>query len=105
MFRGCSKFFFGLCFGLRLVFVLWSGKGKKCKVMDIKFFWLIFVDGDGNFEDMWEILIDLFELQESYGLYIVVYVVVEIEWQFGEEDIKLVVIDIKGNFIRDMFVI
>ena len=70
--------------------------------MDTKSFRLTFVDGDGNFEDMWEIPIDLFEPQESHGLYTVVHVVAEIERQLGEEDTKLVVTDIKGNPIRDM---
>ena len=61
-----------------------------------------FVDGDGIFEDMWEIPIDLSQLQEMHGQYTVLHVVAEIERQLSEEDAKLVVTDIKGNPIRDM---
>ena len=102
MSRGRSKSFSGSRLGLRPALALWGGKGKKRKAVDTKSFPLTFVDGDGNFDDMWEIPIDLSELQESHGLYTVVHVVAEIERQLGEEDTKLVVTDIKGNPIRDM---
>ena len=102
MSRGRSKSFSGSRLGSRPAPALWGGKGKKRKAIDTKSFRLTFVDGDGNFEDMWEIPIDLSELQESHGLYTVVHVVAEIERQLGEEDTKLVVTDIKGNPIRDM---
>ena len=70
--------------------------------METKSFRLTFVDGDDNFEDMWEIPIDLSQLQESHGLYTVVHVITEIERQLGGGDTKLVATDIKGNRIRDI---
>ena len=88
--------------GSRPAPALWGGKGKKRKAVETKSFRLTFVDGDGNFEDIWEISIDLSQLQESHGLYTVLHVVAEIERQLGEEDTKLVITDIKGNPIRDM---
>lgn len=77
-------------------------KRQKRKAMETKSFRLTFVDGDDNFEDMWEIPIDLSQLQESHGLYKVVHVVTEIERQLGGGDTKLVATDIKGNRIRDI---
>ena len=50
---------------------------------------------------MWEIPIDLSELQDMHGQYTVLHVG-EIERQLNEEDTKLVVTDIKGKPIRDM---
>lgn len=102
MSRGRSKFFPQSGIGSRPVPTAWGGKGKKRKATETKSFRLTFVDGDGNFEDMWEIPIDLTQLQEMHGLYTVLHVVSEIERQLGEEDTKLVVTDIKGNPIRNM---
>ena len=81
---------------------VWGGKGRKRKAVETKSFRLTFVDGDGNFQDMWEIPIDLTQLQEIHGLNTVVHIVAEIERQLSEEDAKLVITDIKGNPIRDM---
>lgn len=102
MSRGRSKFFPQSGVGSRPVPAAWGGKGKKRKATDTKSFRLTFVDGDGNFEDMWEIPIDLNQLQEMHGLYTVVHVVAEVERQLSEENAKLVITDIKGNPIRDM---
>ena len=102
MSRGRSKSFPSGGIGSRPVPAVWGGKGRKRKAVETKSFRLTFVDGDGNFEDMWEIPIDLTQLQEIHGLYTVVHVVAEIERQLSEEDAKLVITDIKGNPIRDM---
>ena len=102
MSRGRSKFFPQSGMGSRPAPAVWGGKGKKRKSVESKSFRLTFVDGDGIFEDMWEIPIDLSQLQEMHGQYTVLHVVAEIERQLSEEDAKLVVTDIKGNPIRDM---
>ena len=101
MSRGRSKFFPQSGLGSRPAPAVWGGKGKKRKSVESKSFRLTFVDGDGIFKDMWEIPIDLSQLQEMHGQYTVLHVVAEIERQLSE-DAKLVVTDIKGNPIRDM---
>ena len=53
-----------------------------------------------NFEDMWEIPIDLGQLQDMHGQYTVLHVVGEIETQLNEEN--TIVTDIKGKPIGDM---
>ena len=105
MSRGRSRFFpqSGIAgMGSRPVPAVWGAKGKKRKSTESKSFRLTFVDGDGNFEDMWEIPIDLGQLQDMHGQYTVLHVVGEIERQLNEEDTRLVVTDIKGKPIRDM---
>ena len=80
-----------------------QGKGaKKRKSIDTKSFRLTYVNDDGGFEDMWDILIDLSQLQHNFGLYTVQQVVAEVENQLVEENARLVITDIKGNPIRDM---
>ena len=51
---------------------------------------------------MWEIPIDLGQLQDMHGQYTVLHVVGETERQLNEEDTRLVVTNIKGRQIRDM---
>ena len=88
--------------GSRPVPTVWGAKGKKHKSTESKSFRLTFVDGDGYFEDMWEIPIDLGQLEDMHGQYTVLHVVGEIERQLNEKDTRLVVTDIKGKPIRDM---
>ena len=64
MSRGRSKFFPQSGMGSRPVPAVWGVKGKKRKSVESKSFRLTFFDGDGIFEDMWEIPIDLSQIQE-----------------------------------------
>ena len=80
-----------------------QGKGaKKRKSIDTKSCRLTYVNDDGGFEDMWDIPIELSQLQHNFGLYTVQHVVAEVEHQLAEENARLVITDIKGNPIRDM---